>query len=143
MPSFGKTSTRRIHTLHPMWYPILHEAIRHFDFAVICGHRGEGEQNEAHATGRSQLKWPHSKHNSLPSLAVDLAPYPIDWEDIPRFHFLAGGIIQIANQQKVEIEWGGSWTTLVDLPHFQLTDVSLFRAVKGESDDTLLRPSRG
>lgn len=46
------------------------------DLAVLCGYRGEKEQNEAFAKGASKLQWPHSKHNHLPAFAVDLAPLP-------------------------------------------------------------------
>jgi hypothetical protein len=48
------------------------------DFKILCGHREEKEQNEAFNKGNSKLKWPQSKHNSLPSLAVDIAPFPVN-----------------------------------------------------------------
>lgn len=57
------------------------------DFAVICGHRNEAEQNAAFAAGRSKVKYPASKHNTNPARAYDRVPYPIplnaagEWDD--------------------------------------------------------------
>ena len=46
------------------------------DVSIITGHRGEDEQALMVRLGRSQVAWPDSKHNKLPSLAVDVQPYP-------------------------------------------------------------------
>ena len=42
----------------------------------------------ARREGRSKLSWLESKHNCEPSRAVDIAPYPIDWDDRERFSHL-------------------------------------------------------
>ena len=64
-------------------------------------------------------QWPDSKHNSIPSLAVDLAPYPIDWSDLYRFHELAGRMLQVAALFDIDMTWGGHWSK-PDMPHFQV-----------------------
>ncbi len=92
------------------------------------GHRREERQNVMFRTGKSKLKWPNSKHNQSPSLAVDIAPYPIDWNDFREFDYLAGLVIGIGHQMGVEIRWGGDWNRngalsdnrFNDLPHFEL-----------------------
>ncbi len=57
------------------------------------------------AQGKSKTKY--SKH--LEGKAVDLAPYPIDWEDRDRFHYMGGMIRGIAKQLNVSVRWGGDW----------------------------------
>ena len=52
--------------------------------------------------------------------AVDLAPYPIDWEDKARFNSLALIMLSAAHQEGVKIIWGGSWKKSPDLPHYEL-----------------------
>jgi len=128
MPHFSVRSRERLLTCHSKWIHVLSEVIRHFDFAVLCGHRTEAEQNAAHAEGRSQLQWPNSKHNTYPSLAVDIAPWPIDWTDEKRFALLAGAVIYAAAERGIVVRWGGDWdrdtrTTdnrFNDLPHFEI-----------------------
>lgn len=51
--------------------------------------------------------------------AVDLAPYPIDWNNIARFQQLGALVLQAAAQVGVAISWGGNWRR-PDMPHFEL-----------------------
>ena len=122
MPGFGKRSRLKLDTCHPDLQEILREAIRIYDFSILCGSRNEEEQNELFDTGRSKVKYPHSKHNSDPSRAVDIAPYPIDWNDKERFHELAGIIKAVAYDKGVELKWGGDFKNFFDGPHFELID---------------------
>lgn len=89
------------------------------DFEVICGHRPEKEQNEAFESGHSQLPWPQSKHNTMPSLAVDVVPLPVDWENVEAFERLAKLIKEAAKREGVAITWGGDWR-MRDLPHWEV-----------------------
>lgn len=41
--------------------------------------------------------------------AVDLAPYPIDWNDLKRFDALNKLMEQAAWAEKVDIRWGADW----------------------------------
>jgi len=120
MPYFGRTSRQRLATCDERLQRVLTEAIAITDFAVLCGYRDEAAQQEAYDSGHSRLRFPQSRHNIQPSRAVDVAPYPIDWEDRERFCFLAGVILGIAHSQGIQIAWGGEWTTFPDLPHFEL-----------------------
>jgi len=93
------------------------------DFTIVCGHRDEEEQNRVVAQGFSRAKWPTSKHNSIPSMAVDVIPYPVDWEDYVRFYKLATYIYKAAIIEEVyNIRWGGHWTIFQDMPHWELGD---------------------
>jgi len=130
MPNFSKRSKDNLATCDVKLQNLFNEVINYFDCSVLCGHRGEKEQNEAFHAGRSKLKFPKSKHNSSPSQAVDVAPYPIDWEDKERFYYFAGMVKGIAQKMDIPIRWGGDWDsdtqvkdqTFFDLPHFELQE---------------------
>ena len=51
---------------------------------IVCGHRGEREQEAAYKKGASKAKYGQSAHNTLPAVAVDIAPSGptggIDWD---------------------------------------------------------------
>lgn len=133
MYKFSEVSLERKSTLDTKLQFILDQAIKYIDFSIICGYRSELDQDYAYASGKSQLKYPQSKHNTNPSRAVDIAPYPIKWsgEDArERFHYLAGIIMGIAFSRGIEIRWGGDWNKdgeildngFDDLVHFELMD---------------------
>ncbi len=100
------------------------------DCSIICGHRGEQHQNEAFRTGMSHLQWPDGWHNKTPSMAVDVLPYPIDWNDARRNTLFAGLVLGVAAEQRVDLTWGGDWNkdwqvkdnNFQDLAHFELTN---------------------
>ena len=120
MPSFSKKSRERLNTCHPKLREICEELIKHKDFVVICGHRGEAEQNDCFDRGVSKLRFPKSKHNQLPSLAVDLAPYPINWNDIESFKELSKAFKIIAAEKGIDVSSGADWKSFVDYPHYEL-----------------------
>lgn len=121
MPSFSKKSLQRLSTCAPLLVQVCHDVIVDYDFIVLCGYRGEEEQNKAFKDGYSKLKFPKSKHNTYPSRAVDLAPYPLDWEDIARFKELGVRMKKAAADKSIKIQWGGDWK-MRDYPHFELVD---------------------
>ena len=114
-------------TCHPDLINVVRTAIRDYDFTVLEGHRTESEQRVLYAKGRTEpgaivtyTDWPDSKHNALPSLVVDLAPYPIDWNNIQRFHEFAGRILEVAALFDLNIKWGGHWERFKDYPHYEI-----------------------
>ena len=78
MPRFGTKSKMQLHTCDERLVDLFREVVKHFDCTVIEGHRGKEKQNEAYNKGNSKIKFPNGKHNKSPSVAVDVAPYPID-----------------------------------------------------------------
>jgi len=130
MPSFSKISKARFNTLDTKLQLILIQAIEEYDFSIIGGHRTRADQDKAYEAGRSKVQWPHSKHNHYPSKAVDIAPYPINWNDREGFVYLAGLIKGIAAAKGIKIRWGGDWDSdndfkdqsFHDLPHFELIE---------------------
>lgn len=122
MATFSRQSTEKLKSCHQDLQDVLNEAIKLMDFTVLCGHRGEEEQNQAFANGTSKLRYPNSRHNQSPSEAVDCAPWPVSWaaKDKCRFYLMAGVILAVANYLGKQLVWGGSWQGFKDLPHFEL-----------------------
>jgi peptidoglycan L-alanyl-D-glutamate endopeptidase CwlK len=96
------------------------------DFSVICGERGREAQTEAFNSGHSKVKFPNSKHNSHPSEAVDVCPWPIDFENINRFLELSVLIKQCWNDMSNDdkegwtLHYGGDWKNFKDYVHWEL-----------------------
>jgi hypothetical protein len=120
MYSFSESSQQKLNTCDSRLIVLMNHVIRRFNITILCGHREEEEQNRLYNAGRSQLQYPHSFHNRFPSLAVDIAPWPIDWQDIYNFYYMAGIVRGTAFQLGIDIVWGGHWPNFKDYPHFQL-----------------------
>ena len=122
MPYFSERSLRNLNSCDERIKNVLYAAIERFDFTVTDGHRTEEAQNRAYAENNSTLRWPDSKHNKLPSLAVDIAPWPINYNNINSFFYMAVIILEEASRLKVPMRWGGNWKTFKDYPHFELLE---------------------
>ena len=130
MPKFGSRSRGRLSSCNPKLRRVFNEVVKEFDCSVLCGHRGEDEQNKAFKEGKSKVKYPNGRHNAKPSNAVDVAPYPIDWSDRERFTLFAGYVLGIARSMGIKLRWGGDWdgdfevkdNNFDDLPHFELIE---------------------
>lgn len=133
MPQFSDRSILRLSECDPRLQNVFGEVIKHFDCIVLCGHRSQREQNAAYRAGTSKLRYPQSKHNKKPSMAVDVAPFErhalaVDWSDRERMTFFAGQVIATARSMGINLRWGGDWdrdtkvkdNTFDDLVHFEL-----------------------
>jgi hypothetical protein len=119
MGTLGKKSLQRLAECDVKLRDIIFELAKQMEIVVLCGYRGEKEQNEAFAKGTSKLKFPKSKHNQKPSRAVDVAPYPIDWNDLKRFQEMCNKIESIATKLEIKIRLGRDFK-FVDMPHVEL-----------------------
>jgi len=125
---FSKVSLARLLTCDIALQQLFLEVVKFFDCTVECGHRGKEAQDAAFAAGRSKLQWPRSKHNTTPSQAVDVSPYPVNYKDVQRYYYFAGQVTQFAREMKIAVRWGGDWDsdTFVndqnfnDLVHWEL-----------------------
>lgn len=130
MPKFSKKSLSKLETCDKRLQDLFLRVVKKFDCTILEGHRGKDRQNKLFNEGKSKLKYPKGKHNSLPSKAVDVAPYPIDWNDRERFTYFAGYVVGIAYQMGLKIRWGGDWdmdtqvkdNNFDDLPHFEIKE---------------------
>lgn len=134
MYRFSRYSKGNLDTCIEPLQRIAHAAIEAVDFRVICGVRGEEDQNKAFDLGLSMKKYPNSKHNKVPSLAVDIVPWHkatpnIRWKDTDAFIYLAGHILMMAQVMGFEVRWGRDWDrdddltdeTFFDFAHFELS----------------------
>ncbi len=85
MPKFSQESFSKLSTCHLDLQVLFFEVIRTFDCKILEGYRNEKDQETAFAAGNTQLHWPDGKHNKQPSFAVDVSPYPVDWNNTKRF----------------------------------------------------------
>lgn len=130
MPTLSKLSLEKLQTCDKRLQKLITEVAKTYDCTVTCGHRNETDQTEAFRSGASKLRFPNSKHNSFPSKAVDVVPYPVDWQDTNRFYHFAGFVLAKAEQLDIKIRWGGDWDgdlnfreeKFRDLPHLELVD---------------------
>lgn len=128
MPVFSQKSLDQLATCDARLQRVFNEVIKYFDCTVVCGHRNQADQDAAFASGKSQKKWPNGNHNSMPSKAVDVVPFPVDWSDRERMTLFAGFVIGIAQGMGIDIRWGGDWNentkvkdnAFDDLPHFEV-----------------------
>lgn len=124
MYRFGKRSQKRLMGVNLKLKEILNEAIKVMDLTVIEGLRTEERQTTLVKKGSSKTM--KSKH--LSGKAVDIAPYPINWDDRERFHYMGGVLIGIAKSKGISARWGGDWdrdgeikdNSFDDLVHIEL-----------------------
>lgn len=159
MAKYSMSSERRLLTATPDMQAVFRCAIAHgWDHTIIEAHRGEAEQNAARRAGRSTKSWPNSKHNQLPSPAVDAAPYypeapngGIDWrtdkalldaarlgdwaavvailENIKRWMAFGGFIRGIGAAKGIRIRHGGDWDGDQRFNDHHLVDLPHFEEV--------------
>jgi peptidoglycan L-alanyl-D-glutamate endopeptidase CwlK len=129
MPRFSFKSKQHLATAHPDLQRLFNEVIKTYDLIILCGHRPVAEQQKLYAQGRTtpgkkvtnvdgvRVK---GRHNYKPSLAIDAAPYPLDWKDTERFREMGEVVEKVAKRLGITISWGGRWKRFSDLPHFEL-----------------------
>jgi len=105
MYKFGKRSRERLKGGDAKLVNVLNELIKMMDVTVIEGLRSAERQKELLAKGATKVKY--SKH--MEGKAVDIAPYPIDWDNRDGFYYMGGMVRGIAKQLNIDIRFGGDW----------------------------------
>lgn len=106
------------------------------DFSVLCGVRTREEQTELYTQGRTKpgpvVTWTMQSRHMVASdgygKAVDLVPYPLDWNDLAKFDAISRAMFKAADELNVAIRWGADWDQdgiarengESDSPHFEL-----------------------
>ena len=126
MPRYGKVSRKRLKGVNTKLVNVLNELIKIMDVTIIEGLRTKERQEELLKRGATNVKY--SKH--MEGKAVDVAPYPVNWDDRERFHYMGGMVRGIGQQLGTKIRWGGDWDSdgeikdnnFDDLVHIELKD---------------------
>ncbi|MGC6475177.1 MAG: M15 family peptidase [Parvibaculales bacterium] len=137
---YSKNSLTQLKSCHADLQLIFSTLITQMDCSILAGYRDAKSQNKLYEQGFSKCRYPHSRHNSQPAMAVDVAPYRadikggVDWQNTASFAYLAGHARAIAWALKTqgrishELVWGGDWNqngqmhdeNFADLVHFEL-----------------------
>lgn len=118
---FDAASAKRLAGAHPMLQQLMNAARQKIAFTILDSQRGREAQEKAFREGHSKAHFGQSAHNWTPAIAVDIAPVPLDWNNVAAFDALAKVILPLAKDMKIPITWGGSWATLKDRPHYELS----------------------
>ena len=128
MPRYSKRSKERLATCDEKLQGVFNEVIKHVDCSILEGHRSKERQNKLYDEGRTKVRYPDGRHNFNPSRAVDVTPYPVDWEDRERQTLFAGFVLGTARSKGIKLRWGGDWdqdfqvmdNRFDDFPHFEI-----------------------
>lgn len=134
MPYWGTRSLIQLKTCHPDLQTLANAILRRLpyrsvpDVRVLWGHRNEEQQEWRVAMGYSKLRWPYSKHNRMPSTAMDLEPWirkrcvdgkpaPVPYDDLSYWMDLRELTEKEARMLGIEIRHGSAWN---DWAHIEL-----------------------
>lgn len=126
---FSDRSLKNLEGVHPALVRVVKKALEYaeIDFTVTCGLRTPEEQKALYAKGRTEpgpiVTWT-LKSNHLPKYdgygyAVDLHPYPIDYDNMERYYQLASIMTKASDECGVPITRGIDWQKK-DPPHYEL-----------------------
>ncbi|OOF40857.1 peptidase M15 [Rodentibacter mrazii] len=123
---FSQRSLDNLKGVHSDLVKVVRRAleISEIDFTVIEGLRSKAKQKRLFAQGATKTM--NSRH--LTGHAVDIVPYPLDWNDLEKFGKLSKAMFQASKELKIPIRWGGDWNRngrsddekFYDGPHFEL-----------------------
>lgn len=133
MYQLGKRSREKLEGVHPALQEVVELAISRSnqDFSVIWGVRTAEQQNELYQKGRTsggrivthmdgyKRKSNHQVKSDGFGHAVDLVPWPIDWEDWGKFEEINEAMQEAADHLGVTVVWGGLWE-MRDGAHWQI-----------------------
>lgn len=136
--SLSKRSKETLKGVHPKLVAIVERAIELTpqDFMVLEGVRTPERQKELYAQGRTKsgpkVTWTltsnHFKQSDGFGHAVDLVPFPVDWNTLSKFDAVSKVMFEAAKELGTEIRWGADWDQdgnprekgESDSPHFEL-----------------------
>lgn len=131
--NLGKTSLARLQGVDETLVNVVKRAIEisEVDFTVLEGVRTLERQRELYAQGRTApgkiVTWT-MKSRHIEGKAVDLVPYPLDWNDLEKFNKIKDAMFQAAKELDVNLRWGADWDGdgnyrekgEYDSPHFEI-----------------------
>lgn len=135
MPKFSDRSFNLLAQCHKDIQVVALSVIAKVDFTVLDSTiRTKEQQEQFIKEGKSKTL--NSKHLLKPSYAIDIAPYPVDWNDRERFCYLAGYWLGVAERLKSlgiiksSFKWGGDWNQNNITKDEKFSDVCHFEIVE-------------
>ncbi len=123
---FSGRSLEKLNTCDLSLQLLFLSVVQSFDCTVVCGYRKKHAQNKAFKQGFSGVEYPNSKHNTIPSSAIDVYPYPVPrlpsgeidnnsplWEEFMQF------VKEKAKEMGIVLVCGGDWAKK-DYPHYEI-----------------------
>ena len=137
MYKFGDRSKKNLQGIQPDLVKVMETAITNSpcDFTITDGVRTVEQQQALYAKGRTasgkivtnadgvKVKSNHQPKSDGFGYAVDLYPYyngSVQLNDVKKLKEIASHIKLTAKNLGIKIEWGGDWTKMLDMPHFEL-----------------------
>lgn len=129
MAMYGRLSMLNLDGVHPMLKNWGMRLVKVFDHKVVSGVRDLATQRRYVELGVSKTM--NSKHliqHDGYGHALDLAPYPVNFNHTRDFDVLAGYGMMLAHEMNIPLRWGGDWDSdktvydqsFNDLGHFEL-----------------------
>lgn len=125
---FSTKSKQRMEDVHPDLIKVANRAIEisKIDFGIpqYGGVRTALQQRSLYDDGKSQLDGVKKKSYHQTGRALDVFAYVDGKASWDKYHLtqIAVAFFRAAMELGIQIEWGGNWTSFVDMPHFQLPD---------------------
>jgi peptidoglycan L-alanyl-D-glutamate endopeptidase CwlK len=132
-------SRSNLEGVHPDLVAVVERAIEitKQDFLVVEGVRTPARQKVLFAQGRTKpgrkVTWTMNSNHFVNKTtkfghAVDIAPFPVDWNDTRKFDAMATAMFRASRELGVLIRWGANWDQDEnvrergehDSPHFEL-----------------------
>ena len=119
----------RLAGVHPELIRLIEKLDKIFPLIIVSGFRSLADQHILYKQGRDGDHNPivtyadggSSPHNY--GLSVDIAPDPLNWNDLKRFDLMRSLGEVVAREIGVSVDWGGSWPgKKCDRPHVQISD---------------------
>lgn len=124
---FGDSSVKNLQGVHPLLVALVQKALEYstVDFGISEGTRTTERQRELVANGKSlTMNSYHLPQEDGYSHAIDVYAY-VQGKTSYRerdMKAIAKAMYRASAELGVWIEWGGMWTDLVDMPHYQLME---------------------
>ena len=122
------TSERRLKGVHPDLVRVVRRCAKDWKdpetgWIITCGVRTLAEQKVLVAKGASRTL--RSRHIPAANGFAHAVDFACTIKGVPRWDWplydrLAKAVMAAAKAEKVPVEWGGSWASFRDGPHFQL-----------------------
>ena len=109
---WGLRSLQNLSGIHPDLRKVADRALQLTtqDMTVIEGIRSVERQRQLLAQGHTRTM--NSRH--ITGHAIDVVPWPVDWDDWDKFDSLATAFAQASRELEIPITWGAAWHKNLD-----------------------------